>query len=254
MILYFSGTGNSRLVAQTLAEHLQQPLQEWLKATPADLARAQTLCFVFPIYAWGLPKVLEQWFVIQKTLPKRALMVATCGDDIGKTHLQLRNLLRQKNCKLIGAFSVQMPNTYVAFPGFDVDSEEEQQRRLQAYPKRVEEIVQSIQPLLANDEAQELQTLSVVEGIFPWIKSHVLHPIFNNCLTGDHRFRSTDNCIHCRKCEKACPVNNITMTEEVRPQWLGSCTDCFGCYHACPVHAIRYGSWTEGKGQKRKTY
>lgn len=250
MILYFSGTGNSRLVAQALAEHLQQPLRRWQDVRPDDLEKATAIGFVFPIYAWGLPRVFRDWLVAQAGLPAKAWMVATCGDDIGLTPLELRNLLRPKHCTLVAAFSVQMPNTYVALPGFDVDAPEEQERRLRDYEQRIETIAMFLETIIVEKEVQELQYLDVVEGSFPWLKSRILRPLFNRWLVGDHRFRSTKACIHCRKCEKTCPMGNITMTTEIRPQWNGRCADCFACFHVCPTNAIHYGLWTKGKGQK----
>ena len=62
-------------------------------------------------------------------------------------------------------------------------------------------------------------------------------------------FHATDACIACKKCEKVCPVHNITVTD--KPQWGNNCTQCLGCYHICPVHAIEYGKMTCRKGQYR---
>ena len=52
-------------------------------------------------------------------------------------------------------------------------------------------------------------------------------------------FHATEACIACKKCEKACPVNNIKVTD--RPVWGDNCTQCLACYHICPVHAVEYG-------------
>ena len=49
-------------------------------------------------------------------------MVATCGDDTGLTAREWTALMCEKGLTADAQFSVQMPNTYVLLPGFDVDS------------------------------------------------------------------------------------------------------------------------------------
>ena len=39
------------------------------------------------------------------------------------------------------------------------------------------------------------------------------------------------------------------LPDEQRPQWKNHCTLCLGCYHRCPQQAIRFGKYTEKKGQ-----
>ena len=70
---------------------------------------------------------------------------------------------------------------------------------------------------------------------------------FNAFLMSPKPFHATEACIGCKKCEKVCPVGNITVTD--RPVWGGNCTQCLACYHVCPVHAVEYGKMTGKKGQ-----
>ena len=59
MLLYFSGTGNSRWVADSLAKLLNERVYALLDvaARPSlfDLKAGGALGFVFPVYAWGPP-------------------------------------------------------------------------------------------------------------------------------------------------------------------------------------------------------
>lgn len=82
---------------------------------------------------------------------------------------------------------------------------------------------------------------------FPFTKSYLLRPLFNAFLMSPKPFHATEACIGCKKCEKVCPVGNITVTD--RPVWGGNCTQCLACYHVCPVHAVEYGKMTGKKGQ-----
>ena len=60
----------------------------------------------------------------------------------------------------------------------------------------------------------------------------------------------TADCVGCERCENICPVGNIRMKDR-HPVWSmdGSCITCMACYHSCPKHAIRFGKFTDNKGQ-----
>ena len=198
---------------------------------------------VFPIHAWGMPRAVEAFLRQLRTdrTPYYIYMVCTCGDDIGRTDRLLARMLKQKGLPLDAAFSVRMPNTYVALPGFEVDSKELAQEKLAAVPERLAQIAAAI-----NGRARGVR--DVVPGAMPWLKSKVLRPLFYRLFCGDHGFRTTEACNGCGRCAKVCPVRNIRLSDQ-RPQWQGRCTDCLACFHHCPQRAIRYGRWTEGKGQ-----
>ena len=115
------------------------------------------------------------------------------------------------------------------------------QEKLAAVPERLAQIATAI-----NGRARGVR--DVVQGAMPWLKSKVLRPLFYRLFCGDHSFRTTEACNGCGRCAKVCPVRNIRLSDQ-RPQWQGRCTDCLACFHHCPQRAIRYGRWTEGKGQ-----
>ena len=63
MIFYFSGCGNSRHLAETLAEQMNDTLVFIPDAARENhydysLAEGERLGFVFPIYAWAPPKLV----------------------------------------------------------------------------------------------------------------------------------------------------------------------------------------------------
>ena len=222
MIYYFSGNGNSAHVAHQLARLTHDRARFIPRAGKAETT-ADIFGLVFPVHAWGMPRVVEEFL--------RQL----------RTDRLLARTLKQKGLPLDAAFSVRMPNTYVALPGFEVDSKELAQEKLAAVPERLAQIATAI-----NGRARGVR--DVVPGAMPWLKSKVLRPLFYRLFCGDHGFRTTEACNGCGRCAKVCPVRNIRLSDQ-RPQWQGRCTDCLACFHHCPQRAIRYGRWTEGKGQ-----
>lgn len=200
------------------------------------------LALLFPVYAWGIPRAfrdaLEKLNI--KAAPPYVYAVCTCGDDIGTTTDELRNLLQAKGMHLDAFASVQMPETYVAFPGFYLDAQEEARRKLAAACKRIADL----SARFLNRE----KFIDVRPGHFPWLKSHIIKPFFYKLLISDHLYHVSEGCIRCGKCKKVCPNANISL-EDGQPRWKGACTGCLACYHHCPTQAIQYGKRTKGKGQ-----
>lgn len=250
MIYYFSGTGNSRRVARHLAERLGDQITAIDWQTPALLptVEGEAMGLVFPVYGWGLPHVVSH-FVDQ--LPQLIMgsrpyiyAVMTCGDDIGRTDRLLARTLRRKGLGLDAAYSIQMRNTYVSLPGFDTDSPQVVHDKEAHWAERMDLITDSLRE--RHDPGRRLLT----PGALPWLKSYVLRPLFNALLTSDRYFRADPAaCTRCGLCVRTCPLGNIQPDADRHPRWQGHCTQCLACYHCCPSHAVRYGKFTEGKGQ-----
>lgn len=241
MICYFSGTGNTRLVAEALGALLDDAITPITTAPP--IIEDVTLGLVFPIYAWGMPEIFAKWLKDVKISAQVSYiyMVCTCGDDIGCTDKTLKKSLHIHHQRsLQAAFSLRMPNTYVSLPGFDVDSEALAEQKLVVAREELKVIAEHIR--------LRHQIVQVVPGRFPRLKTYLLRPFFNRFLLSDKPFSATPDCITCRTCERVCPVQNITFPSS-RPAWGGRCTGCLACYHHCPKHCINYGKRTIGKGQ-----
>lgn len=252
MIFYFSGTGNSAWVAQELATRLNErlvamgeALQHGQFAFP--VTHGERVGFVFPTHAWGLPLAVRQ-FLDRLTLPgyeaghNFTWAVTTCGDDVGALVPQLRKVLGRRGLSLQAAYSVQMPNTYVNMPGFDVDSDTVREHKLHAAPARIEHVAQNI--------AEGRVTVDVVTGGWAWVKTHVFYPWFMRHATSDRKFSAiAGRCVHCGQCQRVCPLGNISLPTGGLPQWHGHCTMCLSCLHHCPTQAIQHGRATLHKGR-----
>ncbi len=247
MIYYFSGTGNSLFVARNLSQSLQIPLFDMSNEQSCQLYPTDGVVgFVFPTYAWGMPRMVEA-FVESLRVEEKVrfvFLVLTCGDDMGYADKVFQKLLRKIGLPLQAAFSVQMRETYICLPGFDVDSDENERKKQYQAEQQLKHIAHCIKNALPFDE-QGLR-----RGAFPWFKTYIVRPLFNALLINDRHFHVEKGaCVHCQKCVQLCPLHNITLFSNQQPQWNGHCTHCLRCYHACPKHAIHYGFFTRHKGQ-----
>lgn len=242
MILVFSGTGNSRRIADRLAELLGDTTANIVGSTPT-IAAGERVVWVFPVYSWGVPPVVRQQ--IQKMDLSSAgdnIAVMTCGDDCGLTHKMWRRDIAKAGGRALATYSVQMPNTYISMKGFDVDSDSVAQAKLDAAESRVIEIAENIKSGKLCDD--------VAKGSFAMFKTGIVYPWFMRYAMSPRPFHATEACTGCASCAKYCPLNNIGMTDG-RPCWGKQCAGCLRCYHLCPHHAVAYGKATAGKGQWR---
>lgn len=259
MIIYFTGTGNSRIVAEHLhghyfpddtandklyqleADRLLHPERQLLSIEDNGL-----VIWVFPIYSWGLPPIVTRFInnIKFKGAEKaRHYMVCTCGDDIGRADDQWRNSLGRRGWTPRGAFSVIMPNTYVCLKGFDVDTAEVEAKKLAALPARMEEIYKAIDRGFADSD--------VTRGEYAWLKTNLVYGLFRAFKMSPVPFRAnSEKCSGCGLCARSCPLMNIKLVDR-KPQWGPVCAMCLRCYHHCSSHAIDYGKETANKGQYR---
>ena len=145
MILYFSATGNSRYIAELLAERLQDFAVDISKSdSEFVLNEGESIGFVFPVHSWGMPKHLRQRISqlrFGNIGNNYCYLVCTCGDDTGLTAEEWVECVRGIGLVPKAEFSVQMPNTYVLLPGFDVDKKDVEAKKLGQLERAVDEIL-----------------------------------------------------------------------------------------------------------------
>lgn len=246
MILYFSGTGNTRLVAQGLAALLGDKAVEMDVHADAHTALGvgdgERVVWCFPIYSWGVPPVVRR-YIAQLDLAggdrAQHWMACTCGDDCGNADRQWRHLMEKRGWPVRRAYSVQMPNTYVLMKGFNTDPADVAAAKLKAAPAAIGAIADAI----AADRPG-----NYTRGSWAWVKTSVIYPWFCRFDMSPKPFRTNSGCTSCGLCSRVCPTGNIGTDAEGRPVWGADCALCLRCYHSCPRRAIRYGRATEGKG------
>jgi ferredoxin len=265
MIFYFSGTGNTRWIAQQLAEATDEKLlfipDEMKKGMMRyKLKAGERLGFCFPTHGWQPPRIVREFirkaqFVNGNTdctnntdvktntdCTNFVWALTTCGDNMGKAMDILNRELTKKGLKAETLFSVIMPESYVCLPFMYTDTESREREKIEQARRQTEHMARII-----RDRKRDIKELD--QGATPRLFSYVIGQYFNKHMITDKKFTvDEDVCTRCGKCRKMCPVDNITGTP---PHWLhnGRCTCCLACYHYCPVHAINYGSITKKRDQ-----
>lgn len=241
MIVYFSGTGNSRYCAEYLAHTLDDELLDAAgfirDGISAELISATPWVFVCPTYAWNIPHIFEQ-FLRSAWLQDNcdAYFVLTCGDDIGAAGEKLAALCAQLGLSYRGVYPVRMPENYIAM--FPVPSREKSRKIVAAARPTLDNIAGYI----SRGENFPDQKPSLLDRL----KTNVVNPGFYRFAVKSDRFYATDACIGCGKCADTCPTRAIRLVDG-RPVWSDGCTHCMACICGCPCEAIEYGRVSRGK-------
>lgn len=247
MIFYYSGCGNSRHIAQQLAQRLNEQLLfipeiERNGFSQYKIDDDESLGFVFPVYSWAAPTLVSQFVLNTKWdgMPRYVWFACTCGDEMGFTRHLFEQTLRKVGLHLDSCFCFVMPETYLAFPLFHLDTPEKEAAKKTAAQAKLPSVAEQIRT------RQKVYDEHI--GPFPYIKSYLIRRLFVRYMN-DKKYHVNADCTGCGKCAKVCPLKNITPDPSGRPQWNHRCTQCMACYHYCPHNAIHIASYTKGKGQ-----
>ena len=241
MILFYSGTGNSRFAAKHLAERLGEELLDAFSLLrsreSASLASQRPWVFVAPTYGWRLPRLFSDLLERSHFAGSReAYFLLTCGSEIGNAGKYLRSLCEAKGWQYRGTFPLVMPENYIAL--FDAPA-----------PGDAQEIVRAALPELHRAAAfiQQGQDFPFrAPSLLDRMKSTLVNPLFYRLIVKAKAFTVSDACTSCGRCSAVCPLGNIRL-EGGKPIWGAECTHCMACICGCPAGAIEYGRASVGK-------
>ena len=240
MILFFTGTGNSKYVARKLADLMGDAIMDLFDRIKGNdysvIASDRPWVIVCPTYAWQIPHVLRDWLKKAELVGSRDMyFVMTCGDEVGNAGKYCEALCCEKGFNYKGVKRVIMPENYIAM--YDAPDENESVKIVDAADPVIEDIAKTI---------MDGGKLSEKVGIIDKLKSSVINEGFYAICVKDKKFTVSDDSTHCGFCVKLCPLSNVEF-KDGKPIWKGNCTHCMACICHCPEEAIEYGRASVGK-------
>ena len=241
MILCFTGTGNSRYIAERIAKALGDELlsmNDRIKAGESSpVTSDKRLVIVTPTYAWRIPRIVRD-HLAETDFPcgAQAWFVMTCGSEIGNAAKYNRALCQAKQLTYMGTAQIVMPENYIAM--FNAPQTEEARQIVARAEPDIDRVISAI---AANQAFPQPRS-----NLYDRFMSGPVNPIFYSFFVKANAFAASDACTGCGQCARLCPMNNITV-QNGKPVWGGNCTHCMACICRCPAEAIEYGKKSLGK-------
>lgn len=241
MIIYFSGTGNSKYVADMLGKKLDDQVVDATKMIKnkikGEFESKRPFVFVSPNYTGQLPRVFKK-FIKESVFKgnKSVYFMVTCGVNIGNIQNSLVSLCKYIDLEYRGVLEVVMPENYIAM--YPVPNEQESKEIMK---KAIPVIEKGIDVIKKGDDLDQ-RKISIIDNI----KSNISNNLFYTFNVKTKKFRVKDTCISCGKCASVCLLNNIELVDRL-PKWGNDCTHCMACISYCPTEAIEYGEISIGK-------
>ena len=238
-IFYFTGTGNSLMVARAIGKALGNTKVMSVTKIQEELETFDIVGFVFPVYWGGLPqKLLTSISLLKDIKAEYVFAVETHAGGPGRALPQLKEELQKVGLDLSAGFLLRMPSNYIV--GYVAPSEHSIQRSLANADEAIPEFVE----LIRNRSVILPSSIFSSYSGMPYSYVQFLARVH----VSDEQFWVDDNCTECEICVRICPVQNIEMKEN-RPNWLHNCELCLACINWCPERAIQYSSGTETRGR-----
>jgi len=249
-IYYFSGTGNTKWVADKFKDKFKNnnidiDLLSIENIHEKNINEYDFLIFGTPVHAELAPKIFIDFISSLPSTERKAncLLYCTLGSKKAGALNIIRGTLESKGYRVLIQDCIQMPNNNYFF-GF---VKEPSKNRMKYLTERAETQIENLVERLIEGKEKIKYVLPMrigISKIIGWEYFKLLPKISNN-LT------STSDCIKCGICLRNCPKGNITF-EEGHAIFHSNCMMCVRCIHICPTNGIRY----KGKkiNQTQKTF
>lgn len=228
LVLYFSGTGNSKYISEQFAIRMKAPCYSIEENVDFEnlLQQTDTVAVSYPIYGSCVPmimrKFVQQYLGIFQT--KKLVIFCTQMLFSGDGVRAFARLIPGCDEHVIYAEHFRMPNNICNFFVFPMREKELVQKPQKALLK-IEEICKDIQNGVVKKRGWNI--FSTLLGK----TQNIAYPKIEQKAKSS--FQVDKDCIQCGICVKHCPMNNLKIVDG-KVMESGQCTLCYRCVNICP--------------------
>jgi len=237
VILYYSGSGNTRLACRYIAAHIPSidlELVNMVSGRIPDLQGCAIVGFATFTDFLGAPQLVKTF--VEK-LPHQdnrpAFVFNTYGFINGKTLKDMAKLVTERGFKVVAGHSLHTPESYPPMiAGGRGNDQAPNDRELRTFKNFVAALATICNQISQNKEiAKRKISIGLLYYLLPeFSRTRSKHDMGT-------KYVDTELCKQCHTCEKLCPYKAIKL--DPWPVFdMDKCYGCWSCYNHCPNKAI----------------
>lgn len=246
-IYYFSGTGNSRTIANWLSHYVGKRNANVKTYNIADIKRVYYRCtssndinvIISPVHGFNYPPLVihfilnfprgkGKFYLVNTRAGMRIGNIVTPGIS-GISLLFSALILRLKGYQIMGLTPFDMPSNWISVhPGLN--------------NKAIKHIVFTNRKRVERFSNNLIHNQPHLRGLYDIVQDTLFAPLAivyyiygRFCIA--KTFIASHNCNKCMRCVKECPAQAIKILYK-RPYWTFKCESCMHCMSTCPKKAI----------------
>lgn len=243
--IYFSGTGNTKYVAENFSKLLQadcHSIEERIDFQEL-IINSDTIAICYPIYGSCVPYIMREFIIEHKAYLNGKRLIILCIQNLfsGDGARVLTDLLNDINYDVIYAEHFNMPNNICNVFFYPLSSDAKVRKYLANADKKIVTICDYI-----NKGIVRKRGFNALSRYLGFITQRLY---FNKVeQKAKNNVRINSDCISCMLCVDICPMQNLkSVDNKIIPK--GNCTLCYRCVNKCPSKAITV--FVHGKVKKQ---
>jgi len=245
LTLYFSGTGNSKFIAERFSSKMAAACYSIEEEVDfkEKMAQVKTIAVCYPIYGSCVPRIMREFVRKNRSAfeGKQLIIFSTQLLFSGDGARVFTELLEGVSANVRYAEHFNMPNNICNFFLFPLANPNKMQRYLKKAEKKLSRSCQNIK----NGVVKKRGFNFVSQHLGLWTQRAHFGALEKKA---QRDVRISAECNLCGKCVRICPMKNLKITDR-RIVQLDQCTLCYRCVNQCPQKAITVLVHTQVKKQ-----
>ncbi|MCL2637971.1 MAG: EFR1 family ferrodoxin [Oscillospiraceae bacterium] len=233
LIFYFSGTGNSKYIAQLFAQNMNCACCSIEQHAQFDMLikSAETIAFCYPVYFSRVPRIMREF--VQKYMSsfenKKLIIFCTQHMFSGDGARAFYALFPKNYLRVIYAEHFFMPSNVTPVTTDD--------KKIKSYIKKAAPKMQKVCDNIKSGRSYK-RGFNIASRALGLIQAPLLAPAERKACRD---IKITHDCTLCGICVSSCPMQNLKI-ESGAVAHKNNCTVCYRCINKCPQKAINFFS------------
>jgi len=243
-IIYFSGTGNTKRIAEQIAIGVKDAgltVAVYNVKDNPNIDQFDSVIICSPVYAWRAPWPVRKWIKgLAKQNGKKVFVFITYAGDDSNSILRLARNCQDVGFEVIGWGRTVQPETWTVVRTEKILRQMEEHAKDKPSDNPIDFGKTAVDILKGDKPPMKLPRFktSAYDLVIPFYSKPALSMWFRIHV-------NRNRCTQCGLCAEMCPTGSIKLNPPY-PRFTAPCAGCYGCVNLCPEEALE--SWfTRGK-------